>query len=55
MSATLILLAPVRKKPAPDIRLGSAWPASSVGKACPAYFTARVYTRVYYKIFNFIS
>ena len=38
MSATGIFLAPVRKKPAPEIRLGSARPASSVGKACLAYF-----------------
>ena len=39
-----------------EIRLGSAWPASSVGKARPPYFTARVYTSVYYQIiFNFIS
>ena len=49
MSATRIFLAPVRKKPAPEIRLGSARPASSVGKARPPYFTARVYTHLYYK------
>ena len=48
MSATRIFLAPVRKKPAPEIRLGSAPPASSVGKARPPYFTVLGYTRVYY-------
>ena len=49
MSTTRIFLAPVRKKPAPEIRLGSGRPASSVGKARPPYFTAHVYTHVYYK------
>ena len=51
---TRIFLAPVRKKPAPEIRLGSARPASSVGKACPPYFTARVCTRVYYEYPKYI-
>ena len=36
-------LAPVTKKPAPEIRLGSTQPVNSVGKTCPPYFTARVY------------
>ena len=39
MSATRIFLAPVTKKPAPEIRLGSAQPVNSVGKACQPYFT----------------
>ena len=43
VSATRIFLAPVTKKPAPKIRLGSAQPVSSVGKSCPPYFSARVY------------
>ena len=43
MSASLIFLAPVTKKPAPEIRFVSTQPVNSVGKACPPYFTARVY------------
>ena len=56
MSATHIFLAPERKKQAPDIRLGLGRPASSVGKVRPPYFTAPVFTHVYYNknIFNFI-
>ena len=50
MSATRIFLAPVRKRLAPEIILGSARPANSVGKAHPPYFTARVLQpRVHYK------
>ena len=59
MSATGIFLAPVRKKPAPEIRLGSARPASSVGKACPAYFervlVKRRRVRVVAKHYNYYS
>ena len=43
MSATRIFLAPVRKKPALEIRSGSGRPASS-GYARPPSFTARVFT-----------
>ena len=46
MSATRIFLAPVRKKPAPEIRLGPAPPASNVGKVRPTLLCSRVY---YYK------
>ena len=48
MSTTRIFLVPVSKKPAPKIRLGSARPPGSVAKARPPYFTAHVYTSVYY-------
>ena len=55
MSATRIFLAPVKKTPAPEIRLGSARPASSVGKARPPYFIACVYTRVYYQKYHYYN
>ena len=55
MSATRIFLAPVRKRPAPGIRLGSGRPASSVGKARQPYFIIlRVFTHTCIINFYFI-